>query len=103
MHLKSSISSLTWRVTPRSVRSPVASSGRFPSNLVNLPLNVAVGYLAASKMSGATACWFISSWPKSTELMSTVTSTVPVRASRSSTTTPLDLLNLPRQVDRPPK
>jgi len=52
--------------------------------------------------TGSDLAWSLSlSLPKSIELVSTFTSTVP--ASLSSTTVPEELLNLPRQVDSPPK
>ena len=71
-------------------------------NLVNLPLKVAVGYFATSNISADLACSFNFGMPKSTELMSTVTSMLPDLAALSYTTFPELLVNLPRQTDRPP-
>ncbi|MNL75255.1 hypothetical protein D3C87_2010290 [compost metagenome] len=63
---------------------------------------MASGKASTSNMSGPLACWFSLVLPKSIEAASILTSTLPALAARSSVTTPLDLSNLPRQVDRPP-
>src|SRR5271170_3599827 len=89
-------------VTPCMVRVPWASAGEAPLNLVNLPVNVAVGNFATSKISADFACSFNFGMPKSTELIFTVTSMEPDFASLSYTTLPELLSNLPRHTDRPP-
>src|SRR5437764_10063343 len=53
-------------------------------------------------MAGPFTCVFNWSCPKSIEFMSIATSTVPSLLSRSRTTVPLVLLNLPRQTESPP-
>ncbi|MNY79942.1 hypothetical protein D3C86_2207990 [compost metagenome] len=53
-------------------------------------------------MSGPLACSFSLALPKSIDDGSILISTVPALAARSSVTTPVDLSNLPRQLDRPP-
>ncbi len=101
MHLNLLICRVSGLVTPCRVSSPSTEVGTSPVYLIDFDLKVAVGYLAASKMSGFLACSFIFSWPKSMLLMSTVMSSEPVLASRSRVTVPFDELNLPRHTDRP--
>ena len=93
---------VTGFVTPCMFKVPWASTGASPLNLVNLPVNVAVGYLATSKISADLACSFNFGMPKSTELISTVTSMEPDFAALSYTTFPEVEVNLPRHTDKPP-
>ena len=99
---KELIVSVTGFVTPCMFSVPWASAGASPLNLVNLPVNVAVGYFVTSKISADLACSFNFGMPKSTELISTVTSRDPDFAALSYTTFPEVLVNLPRHTDRPP-
>src|SRR5690242_5478481 len=103
LHLNDLMVSTTGLVTPCSVSSPCTSVGAPFANLASLPLYCAVGNFSTSRNSPVFRCLSRSGTPVSTVVVSMVTSTVPVFASRSSTMVPPDAVNMPRHTETPPK